>query len=86
MSPGEAARARYAERMQATAVGAQVARSGPAWIIVHRKDMDCAVALTLRRGRRTVRVSVPVCITGPCWADIDMRPVAAAPTQRGLFA
>lgn len=53
---------------------------------MQRKELDCAVALTLRRGRRTVRVSVPVCITGPCWADVDMRPVAAAPTQRGLFA
>lgn len=86
MNPGEATRARFAERMQATAIGAEVARRGPAWTIVQRKELDCAVALTLRRGRRTVRVSVPVCITGPCWADVDMRPVAAAPTQRGLFA
>ena len=86
MSPGEATRARYIERMQSTAVGAQVARRGPAWTIVQRKAMDCAVSLTLRHGPRTMHVSVPVCITGPCWADVDLRPVAAAPTQKGLFA
>lgn len=86
MNPGSATRARYAERMQSTAVGAQVARRGPAWTVVQRRELDCAVSLTLRRGRRTLRVSVPVCITGPCWADVDLRPVAAAPTQRGLFA
>lgn len=86
MSPGEATRVKHAERMQAIAVGAQVARTGQAWTVVQRRELDCAVSLTLRRGRRTVRVSVPVCITGPCWADVDLRPVAAAPTQRGLFA
>ena len=85
MNPGEAARARYAERMQATAVGAQVARHGPTWTIVHRKAWDTSVELTLRHGRRTVTAHVPVCITGPCWADVDLRPVAAAPKQRGLF-
>ena len=82
MNPGEATRARYIERMQSTAIGAQVARR----TIVQRKDVDGAVSLMLRRGRRTLRVSVPVCITGPCWADVDLRPVAAAPVQRGLFA
>ena len=86
MNPGEATRARYAERMQTTAVGATLARRGPAWTIVQRRELDCAVSLTLRRGRRTVLVSVPVCITGPCWADVGLRPVAAAQTQRGLFA
>ena len=86
MNPGESTRARFIERMQSTAVGAQVARRGPAWTIVQRKALDCAVSLTLRRGRRTFQVSVPVCITGPSWADVDLRPVAAAPTQKGLFA
>ena len=86
MNPGEATRARFIERMQSTAVGAQVARRALAWTIVQRKAMDCAVSLTLRRGRRTLLVSVPLCITGPCWADVDLRPVAAAPTQKGLFA
>ena len=86
MNPGAATHARYSERMQATAVGAQVARRGPVWTVVQRRELDCAVSLTLRRGRRTVRVSVPVCITGPCWADVDLQPVAAAPTQQGLFA
>ena len=82
----EASQGRDEWRMQATAVGAQVARRGPAWTIVQRRELDCAVSLTLLRGRRTVQVSVPVCITGPCWADVDLRPAAAAPTQRGLFA
>lgn len=86
MSPGEATRARHIERMQTTAIGAQVARRGPAWTIVQRKALDTSVMLTLRRGRRTLQINLPVCITGPCWADVDMRPVAAAPTQRGLFA
>ena len=86
MTPGAATRARYMERMQTTAVGAKVARRARAWTIVHRREQDCAVSLTLQRGRRAITVSVPVCITGPCWMDVGLRPVAAAPTQKGLFA
>ena len=41
--------------------------------------------LTLRHGRRTLRVVVPVCITGPCWLDVGLRPAGAAPTQRSLL-
>lgn len=72
--------------MHATAVGAKVARGARAWTITHRKDLDGAVSLMLQHGRHTLRASVPVCITGPCWEDVGLRPVAAAPTQRGLFA
>lgn len=85
MSDGAAVRSRYIERMQATAVGAQVARRKLAWTIVQRRMFDTSVSLTLRRGRRTLTINLPVCITGPCWADVDMHPVAAAPTQRGMF-
>ena len=85
MNPGLATRVRYQERMQATEVGAQVARSARAWTIVQRRFFDGAVSLTLRRGRRTFKVSVPGSITGPCWADVDLRPVRAAPTQRSLL-
>ncbi len=86
MNPGEATRARHAERMRATAIGAQVARGARRWTIVQRRQQDTSVALTLRHGRTELQVVVPVCITGPCWADVGLRPVAAAPTQRGLFA
>lgn len=86
MSAGAATRSRHIEAMKATAVGAKVARGTQAWTIVQRRELDCAVRLTLQRGRRAFTLSVPVCITGPCWADVDLRPVAAAPTQRGLFA
>lgn len=85
MNPGEATRLRHAERMQSTAVGAQVARRALAWTIVQRKPLETSVMLTLRRGRRTLQVNLPVCITGPCWADVDLRPVAAAPVQRSMF-
>ena len=85
MNPGEATRLRHAERMQSTAIGAQVARRSLAWTIVQRKPLDTSVMLTLRRGRRTLQVNLPVCITGPCWADVDMHPVAAAPSQVALF-
>lgn len=84
MSPGEPTRVRYAERMKSTAVGAQVARRSLTWTIVQRKGLETSVLLTLRRGRRTQEVNLPVCITGPCWADVDLRPVAAAPVQREL--
>ena len=83
-SPGEVARARYIERMQSTSIGAKVARGQHAWTIVERKAFDTSVSLTLRRGRRTLQVNVPVCITGPCWADLDLRPAAAAPAQREM--
>lgn len=85
MSPGEATRQRHIERMQSTAIGAQVARRSLAWTIVQRKQLDTSVMLTLRRGRRTLQVNLPVCITGPCWADVDMHPAAAAPSQAALF-
>ncbi len=85
MSAGEATRARFIERMQTTAVGAQVARRRRAWTIVRHKAFDTSVSLTLRHGRREFVVHVPVCITGPVWWQVGLHPVAAAPTQRGLF-
>lgn len=85
MNPGEATRLRHTERMQATIIGAQVARRSLAWTIVQRKPLETSVMLTLRRGRRTLQVNLPVCITGPCWADVDLRPVAPAPAQRSMF-
>ncbi len=85
MSPGAATRQRHAQAMAATSVGAKLARGSRAWTIVQRRAYDTSVTLTLRHGRRTMSVIVPVCITGPCWADVGMRPVAAAPTQRAMF-
>jgi len=85
VNPGAATRQRYAAAMAATDIGAKLARSARAWTVVQRKPQDCSVALTLRHGRRTLRVVVPVCITGPCWADVGLRPLAAAPVQRSLL-
>lgn len=73
--------ARFHAAMQSTAIGAQVARGSRVWTVVERKRGDGSVALTLRSGRRTFRVVVPVCLTGPCWMDVWLRPVRSAPTQ-----
>jgi hypothetical protein len=85
MSAGTATRERYYRAMAATAVGTKLARHSRAWTVVQRRAYDTSVTLTLRHGRRTLSVIVPVCITGPCWADVGLRPVAAAPVQRELL-
>lgn len=62
-----------------------VTRRARVWTITDRRPFDTSVSLTLRCGSRTVQVSLPVCIYGPCWADVGLRPVHAEPRQAGLF-
>lgn len=81
---GTRARERWERGMQTIAVGATLARH-QAWVVVRQRHFDCAVELTLRCGRRTHRVIVDICITGPVLWKAGLRAVAAAPSQRELL-
>lgn len=81
---GTQARERFFRNMAQISVGAQLARRH-VWTVVKQRHFDTSVDLTLRRGRRTVRVSVPVSLHGPDLFDVGLRPMAAAPVQRDLL-
>ncbi len=85
MSEGEKARKRFHERMQEIAVGATVKR-GQVWTVTHQSRRETSVELTLKRGRRSVAVNVPVCHSGPCLADVGLSSAGRAPMQRDLIA
>lgn len=77
----------FTENMRKVALGAQVARLMPnarVWTITQQKNVDCGVWLTLQHGRRSFRVYVPVCISGPALLDAGLKSVALAPIQRPL--
>ena len=87
LSAAAGQRARYEEAMQRVAPGAQVANYNGGrytWTIVAARHYDGGVGLSLRCGRRTAQVLVPICITGPCLADAGLRSVAVAPRQGRL--
>lgn len=81
---GTRTRERFQRNMQAVAVGATLARRRP-WVVTKQQHMDTSVILTLRHGRRTLSVNVPVCITGPVLWQVGLRVVSAAPMQRELL-
>ncbi len=85
MSVATRQRERFRSAMDAVAVGATLMRRNRAWLIVEHKAMDAGVDLTLRSGRRLLVVSVQVCLTGPCLADVGLKRAAPAPEQRGLW-
>lgn len=84
MSAGTRQREAFFAAMERVAVGAQLARRKVAWTVTKSTSMETSQRLELRHGRRTQIVNVPVCITGPCLADVGLRHLAAAPTQRDL--
>lgn len=88
LSAATGQRARYEEAMQRVAPGAQVTKYGGSgrytWAITATRHCDGGVELSLRCGRRTAQVLVPICITGPCLADAGLRSVADAPRQMRL--
>lgn len=81
---GTLAREKFQRNMQQVAVGATLARRHH-WVVTKQQHMDTSVILTLRHGRRTIRVNVPVCITGPDLWDVGLSAVSAAPMQRELL-
>ncbi|MEY5061053.1 MAG: hypothetical protein RIS45_974 [Planctomycetota bacterium] len=83
IDPGELTRVRFHAAMQTVAVGAQLARRRT-WTVVRAKGRATGVELTLRSGRRSVTVHVPVCITGPDLGECGLRSVALPPSQRVL--
>ncbi len=82
---GTSQRERFMEAMQKIAVGSIVRRSLE-WLIVKQERFDTSASLTLRRGRRQINVSVPICITGPALCDVGLAHVSCAPTQRQLIS
>lgn len=85
MSLADVQRQRFADRMRATEPGAILSRRNVQWTITRCVRRDFSVELSLRSGRRTFQVSVPLCHTGPSWFDVDMRPVSPAPRQLALL-
>ena len=62
---------------------AQLARRRT-WTVMRLVQRATGVQLTLRSGRRSVTVHVPVCITGPDLSECGLRSVALPPSQRVL--
>lgn len=83
---GTQARSRFFDNMAKIAIGAKLARRRVVWTITAHRHFDTSTELVLTAGRRTIRVAVPICHTGPCLADVELQSVALAPTQKGLFA
>lgn len=83
---GAQARARFFEAMKAVAIGAQLTRGGPVWTVVDQKRRDTSIDLTIRRGRRTFLVAVPVCHYGPLLHQVGLSRVKSAPVQIELIA
>jgi len=81
---GTQTRLRFEQAMQTIAIGATLARR-QTWTVIKQRHFDTSVDLTLRRGRRTIRLSVSISIHGPDLFDAGLRPVALAPTQRELL-
>ncbi len=81
---GTQARLRFERAMEAIAVGATLARRHT-WMVVKQRHFATSVDLTLRCGRRTALVSVPISLWGPDLADAGLRAVAAAPIQREML-
>jgi hypothetical protein len=75
---------RFQRNMQKIAIGAAVARRNRPWIITEAHRCDTSASLALRSGRRTIRLIVPICLTGPCLFDLGLRSVTHAPAQRAL--
>ena len=84
-NPGARQRVEFAQRMSQTALGATLVRRTRPWVVIARTRRETSIDLTLRHGQRQFRISVPICMSGPCLADVGLSFAAPAPTQRGLF-
>lgn len=82
--PGTQTRERFIRNMEAIAVGATLSRRRR-WVVIKQKHFDCSVDLTLRSGKRTVRINVGISIRGPDLWEIGLNPALPAPQQRGLL-
>jgi len=80
----------FANNMAKIAIGSKVANyntsSRIVWTVAARKRFETSFTITLRCGRRSRNVIVPVCFTGPDLASAGLRPVAGAMAQRCFFA
>jgi len=80
----------FANNMAKIAIGAKVANyntgSRIVWTVAARKRCETSFTITLRRGRRSRAVIVPVCFSGPDLASAGLRSVSGAMVQRGFFA
>jgi hypothetical protein len=85
MTPGEAARRRFEERMVQIEVGATLARRNRHWTVVATQRMEASRLLTLRCGRRTFKVNVALALSGPVLWEVGLRSVALPPSQGQLF-
>lgn len=85
MCAGTEARERFESRMVRIAPGARLARRSREWTVMQRTNRETGVELTLRHGRRSICVYVPVCHSGPDLSKSGLRSVALPPSQRRLI-
>jgi hypothetical protein len=84
-SAGTLARERFESRIATIAVGATLARRKRPWTVTKQTHRATTVDLTLRHGRHTITVPVPVCHTGPVLWQVRLHAITAAPMQRELL-
>jgi hypothetical protein len=80
--------AHYEANMAVIEVGATLRHKKTIWTVtryVCHARREGRVALTLVSGKKTIKLNVPICHTGPVLADLDLTPVALAPTQCEFF-
>ena len=84
-TPGARDREYFLEQMKAIAIGATLSRRKRVWTVVKQKPHATSIEVLLKHGRRALAVHVPVCHSGPCLADVGLRPIALAPQQKELL-
>ena len=84
-TPGARDREYFLEQMKAIAIGATLSRRKRVWTVTQQKQRETGIEVLLKHGRKTLSVQVPVCHSGPCLADVGLRPIALAPQQKELL-
>lgn len=74
----------FRSNMAEIEIGSTLAHKKTQWVVVRHKFYDGSVSITLKNGKRERNVLIPICITGPCLADADLRLVKPAPRQQTL--
>lgn len=69
--------------------GATVVRYGVGtrhWTITEMTSDKFYCRITIQHGRRERRLTMPICILGPCLADVGLSPGNRAPSQQTMFS
>jgi hypothetical protein len=88
MTPAAQEIAQYEANMAVIDVGATLRHKKTIWVVTRyicHARREGHVALTLVSGKKTIKLNVPICHTGPVLADLDLTPVALAPVQCAFF-